>query len=160
MLDQKLRQFLIGSNSGSSLAMKGDWSGCQYLVMKRARDVDNGENISACIVALKNQHGCFGWEGQRQRCHGAAFDVISALNSSTEILKAMVSSSGDVLEAVCVSEALVPNKPGNSMHYDGRKLGSDPKERRKKGKRTKQRPKVVEIEKTERKPKIGIPMPP
>ncbi|KAH0469445.1 hypothetical protein IEQ34_001003 [Dendrobium chrysotoxum] len=149
--------------------------------MKRARDVDDGENIPACIVALKNQHGYFGWEGQRQRCHGAASGVISALNSSTEILKAVVSSSGDVSEAVCVSgkglapikrtqstacsgneflEALVSNKPGNSMHDDGRKLGSDPKERRKKGQRTKQRPKVVEIEKTERKPKIGISMPP
>ncbi|KAL0912747.1 hypothetical protein M5K25_016145 [Dendrobium thyrsiflorum] len=141
--------------------------------MKRARDVDDGENIPACIVVLKNQHGYFGWEGQRKRCHGAASGVISDLNSSTEILKGVVSSSGVVSEAVCVSgtqstacsdneflEALVSNKPGNSMHDDRGKLGSDPKERRKKEMRTKQRPKVVEIEKTERKPKMGIPMPP
>ncbi|KAI0522697.1 hypothetical protein KFK09_005082 [Dendrobium nobile] len=140
--------------------------------MKRASDVDNGENISACIVVLKNQHGYFGWEGQRKRCHGAQIKsgffvgiiatsgVISDLNSSTEILKAVVSSSGDVSQAVRVSskgtqsiacsgneflDALVSDKPGNSMHDDGGKMGSDPKQWRRKGRERSKGPKWLKL---------------
>ncbi|PKU78494.1 hypothetical protein MA16_Dca015775 [Dendrobium catenatum] len=126
--------------------------------MKRPSDVNDGENISACIVVLKNQHGYFSWEGQRKRCHGATSVVISNLSSSIEILKAVVSSSGDESQAVRVSskgtqstacsgneflDALVSDKPGNSMHDDGAKMGSDPKQRRRKGRERSKGPKWI-----------------
>ncbi|XP_020587566.1 transcriptional activator DEMETER-like isoform X2 [Phalaenopsis equestris] len=151
--------------------------------MKRAREIDGGENKLSCIVLLKNQLGYFGWEGRRQRGHGdgTPFGVISDLHSSREILQASscsvateVKSSGAAAEEVYVSgtqpaacsgsefpEALISDKPKDGVCDDLGKLEADPrKERRKREKRKKHRPKVVEIERTERKPKMEIPMPP
>ncbi|KAK8928994.1 DEMETER-like protein 2 [Platanthera zijinensis] len=141
--------------------------------MKRAAVLDDGENIPVCIAVLKDPHGSFRFEAQQQRSHGA-----TDLNSLPVILKnspstaaAATDSSGDVSEAVRIScsgtqpaasefsEAILFNLPENTLDGDKGKLGANSKkERSKKTKRKKHRPKVIEVEKPESKPRSEIPM--